>query len=162
MPQTRSSLPQPLRPATRAHPGLCMTMVDGVSGSTCGAHSATKHPDLQPDCRRGRAQQEGELEATLSVEADLPVRIANGHIMGVFDQGRRRCPDRDNLLLASCVFLLDLPTEAALSCPSWPPEFRHLGPVAEAIEGLPLRPSQVVVLHYYGDLEVRRVAEILA
>src|SRR5215471_2403306 len=34
----------------------------------------------------------------------------------------------------------------------WPPGLEHLGPVATAIEELPPRQSQVVVLHYYGDL----------
>jgi RNA polymerase sigma factor (sigma-70 family) len=43
----------------------------------------------------------------------------------------------------------------------WPPELEHLGPVAEAVEGLPLRESQVIVLRYYGDLDLRRIAELL-
>jgi RNA polymerase sigma factor (sigma-70 family) len=43
----------------------------------------------------------------------------------------------------------------------WPAELQHLGPVAQAVEGLPLRQSQVVVLHYYGDLGLREIAALL-
>ena len=43
----------------------------------------------------------------------------------------------------------------------WPPELQHLGPVADAIEGLPRRQSQVIVLHYYGDLALREIAALL-
>jgi RNA polymerase sigma factor (sigma-70 family) len=44
---------------------------------------------------------------------------------------------------------------------NWPEGLRHLGPVAEAVQGLPRRQAQVVVLHYYGDLEVREIAALL-
>jgi RNA polymerase sigma factor (sigma-70 family) len=47
------------------------------------------------------------------------------------------------------------------SADDWPVELRHLGPIAEAVDGLPLRQSQVVVLHYYGDLELREIAALL-
>jgi RNA polymerase sigma factor (sigma-70 family) len=50
---------------------------------------------------------------------------------------------------------------APLGVDDWPPELQHLGPVAQAVEGLPPRQSQVVVLHYYGDLGLREIAALL-
>ncbi|HKF75370.1 MAG TPA: RNA polymerase sigma factor [Candidatus Dormibacteraeota bacterium] len=43
----------------------------------------------------------------------------------------------------------------------WPPELQHLGPVAAAIEELPERQGQVIILHYYGDLRLSEIATIL-
>lgn len=43
----------------------------------------------------------------------------------------------------------------------WPEPFQHLGPIAEALERLPGRQRQVLTLHYFADLPVREIADLL-
>jgi hypothetical protein len=43
----------------------------------------------------------------------------------------------------------------------WPDEVRHLGPVADAVELLPPRQREILVLHYYGDCDVAEIARML-
>jgi RNA polymerase sigma factor (sigma-70 family) len=50
-----------------------------------------------------------------------------------------------------------LPPEAE----AWPEPLARLGPVADAITGLPRRQAQVLVLHYHGDLSVAEIAAFL-
>jgi RNA polymerase sigma factor (sigma-70 family) len=70
------------------------------------------------------------------------------------DEWRRRRAERRALERSA---LLAVTTEPA----GGPEAVVHLDPVVEAVQALPRRQAQVVVLHYYGDVGIREIAALL-
>jgi RNA polymerase sigma factor (sigma-70 family) len=106
------------------------------------------------------AVQEALIRAWQRSVSGEHIQSFNGWVAAVANnlarsEWRRR--EAEARAMARYTSLLPAPPSTA----DWPPELQHLGPVAEAVEGLPLRQSQVVVLHYYGDLGVRAIAALL-
>jgi RNA polymerase sigma factor (sigma-70 family) len=106
------------------------------------------------------AVQEALIRAWQRSASGEQIRSWNGWVAAVANnlaRSERRRREAEARAMARYTTLAPVQSSAD----DWPPELQHLGPVAEAVDGLPLRQSQVVVLHYYGDLRLREIAVLL-
>jgi RNA polymerase sigma factor (sigma-70 family) len=106
------------------------------------------------------AVQEALIRAWQRSASGEDIQSWNGWVATVANNlARSEWRRRDAEARAMARYMTLMPAQP--SADDWPPELQHLGPVALAVEGLPLRQSQVVVLHYYGDLGLSEIAALL-